>query len=210
MTLQRFKFLKISLPALGILALALFVLPGFSFVLTKAETPPNSTVSEVSMSYNCQDLLLAVKANDLDKVKEIIKTVEPNCSFYNDGEPRSSLVAAARNGNVEIGKVLLAAKAAVEYHAEGDESPLIAAANYGHLDFARMLIDQGAKVNRKVRGDGTALIGAARGGHYEVAKLLLENGADPYLSVSGDEYPMYHAREAGNKPLIKLLASYEK
>lgn len=166
-------------------------------------------ISPVATRGNCADLLRAVKAGNTKLVKELLKSVDPDCAYYDDGEPRSSLVAAARMGNMEITKLLLGAKASVEYKARGDESPLMAAANYGHLDLVKLLVASGAKVNRKISGDGTALIGAARGGHYEVAKFLLEQGANPFAVVSGDEYAMYHARMNEDKKMVQLLKKYE-
>lgn len=158
---------------------------------------------------SCQELLQAVKDEEVEKVRALLKTVDPDCAYYDDGEARSPLVAAARTGNMAIGKLLLGAKANIEFHAKGDETPLMAASKNGHLAFAEMLIAKGAKVDRKLSGDGTALIYAVRGEHYEVAKLLLEKGADPYKAVQGDEYAMYHARMSGNRKLIKLLKEYD-
>jgi beta-lactamase regulating signal transducer with metallopeptidase domain len=158
----------------------------------------------------CSDLLRAVKAGDVAKVGDLLKAVDPNCNFRDDGEPRSPLVAAARMGHLEIGKMLVAAEANVEYHDHGDETPLMAAARYGHLDFVKYLLEQKAQVNAQLDGDGTALICAVKGNHYDVAKLLLENGADPFQVSPGDEYAMYHARMEGNKQMIKLLKEYER
>lgn len=158
---------------------------------------------------SCQDLLQAVKDEDVEKVRALLKTVDPDCTYYGDGEARSPLVAAARTGNMAIGKLLLGAKANVEFHSKNDETPLMAASKNGHLAFVEMLIAQGASVDRKLRGDGTALIYAVRGEHYEISKLLLEKGADPYKAVPGDEYAMYHARMSGNRKLIKLLKEYD-
>ncbi|MCB0631508.1 MAG: M56 family metallopeptidase [Saprospiraceae bacterium] len=159
--------------------------------------------------HGCSDLLRAVKAGDAAQVSELLKTVDPNCNFRDDGEPRSPLVAAARLGHLEIGQLLVAAQADVEFHDRGDETPLMAAARYGHLDFVKYLLDQKAEVNAQVDGDGTALICAVSGNYYEIAKLLLEHGADPYQVSPGDEYAMYHARMAGNKKMVELLKGYE-
>lgn len=180
---------------------------------TKLETvtttnPKVPSVGIVAVG-SCQDLLQAVKDEEVEKVRALLKTVDPDCAYYDDGEARSPLVAAARTGNMAIGRLLLGAKANVEFHAKNDETPLMAAAKNGHLAFAEMLIAKGAKVDRKLSGDGTALIYAVRGEHYEVAKLLLEKGADPYKAVPGDEYAMYHARMSGNRKLIKLLKEYD-
>ncbi len=167
-------------------------------------------ISTVSKKASCADLLRAVKAGNAKLVKELLKSVDPDCTYRDDGEPRSSLVAAARMGNMEITKLLLAAKASVEYKARGDESPLMAAANHGHLELVKLLVEKGAKVDRKISGDGTALIGAVRSGHYEVAKYLLDKGANPFTVVSGDEYAMYHARMNEDKRMIRLLKLFEE
>lgn len=166
-------------------------------------------ISTVSKKASCADLLRAVKAGNAKLVQELLKSVDPDCTYRDDGEPRSSLVAAARMGNMEITKMLLGAKASVEYKSRGDESPLMAAANHGHLDLVKLLVANGAKVNRKISGDGTALIGAVRSGHYEVAKFLLEKGANPFAVVAGDEYAMYHARMNEDKKMVQLLRKYE-
>jgi len=158
----------------------------------------------------CKNLLRAVKSNNITKVTELLKISEPDCVYRGDGEPRSPLVAAARNENQTIAKLLIEAKANVEFHARGDESPLIAASKTGDVEMVKYFISKGAEINSKVRGNGTALIASVRNKHYEVSKLLLEKGADPYLTTPGDEYPMYHARQSKNKRMITLLESYAK
>ena len=157
----------------------------------------------------CAALLRAVKGNNAQKVKVLVHTVDPNCEYRAEGEPRSPLNAAARKGNVEIGKLLLAANADVEFRARGDEGALMGAARKGHLDFVKLMVENGAKVNKVVHGDGTALINAVRGGHFEVAEYLLEHGADPMLNVPGDENPIAHAVNQGDE-MLDLLLKYRK
>ncbi|GEM_PF-6047091 len=158
---------------------------------------------------SCAALMRAVKANNLQQVKILAQTTDPNCEYREEGEPRSPLNAAARKGYLEIGKILLAANADVEYRTRGDEGALMGAARHGHLDFVKLMVENGAKVNKTVSGDGTALINAVRGGHYEIAEYLLEHGADPMLGVSGDENPIHHAMNQGDK-MLDLLLKYRK
>ena len=170
----------------------------------------------------CKELLRAVKGKNLAKMKELLKTVDPNCSYVDNGAPRSALVAAAREGDVVIGKLLIDEGADVEFHAPADETPLIAASGHGKLDFVKYLVTKGANVNKKlgvdgsadvsaqVDGDGTPLICSVRNGYFEISRILLENGADPYLVSPGGEYPMFHARLSKDKSLIDLLKKYEK
>jgi len=157
----------------------------------------------------CAALLRAVKGNNVQKVNDLVQTTDPNCKYREEGEPRSPLNAAARKGNIEIGKLLLAANADVEFRAKGDEGALMGAARHGHLDFVKLMVENGAKVNKTVSSDGTALINAVRGGHYEIAEYLLEHGADPMLGVSGDENPIAHAVNQGDE-MLDLLLKYRK
>nr|WKN35735.1 ankyrin repeat domain-containing protein [Tunicatimonas sp. TK19036] len=156
---------------------------------------------------DCRELLSAVKANDQSKVAELIKTITPNCTYYGDDEPRSPLVAAARNGALEIGQLLVEAQADIEFHAAGDETPLMAAARYGQLEFVKYLVDQGAEINRQLGGDGTALINACQNGHLEVAKYLISQKAEINQAVQGDGTPLLVAAKNGHLEVVKYLLS---
>ena len=158
-----------------------------------------------SKADNCRTLLGAVKANDVAEVKGLLKTVDPNCVYQGDGEPRSPLVAAARNGNLVMGKLLISAQANVAFHAPGDETPLMAAATGGHLDFVRYLVENGAAVNKKLSGEGTALIVAARSGHVAVVEYLIAQGAEINGQVDGDGTPLIVAARNGHRAVAQLL-----
>lgn len=195
-----------------------FVVPVL-FVTTLGMNEPSAAIGQVTKAApallavifndeDCRDLLRAVKASNPRKVAELLKTTDPNCSYRADGEPRSPLVAAARNGDLAIGKLLLAAKADVEYRASGDESPLMAAAQYGQLDFVKYLVAEGAKINRKLTGDGTALLVAAKGGHVEVVKYLIAHNAEIDQEIPGDGTALICAVRNGHYSTAKLLLEY--
>ncbi len=157
---------------------------------------------------SCKALVDASKTNNKNLVKEQLKTVSANC-IYPYGEPRTPLVAASRKGALDIVKLLINAKAKINFHAKGDETPLIAAAANNHLSLVKYLLKNGARINTNLSSDGTALIAAVRNNNYQIAKFLLENGANPMVDSHGDEYPMYHARRNKNKAMIKLIRTYE-
>ncbi len=154
---------------------------------------------------DCRELLRAVKNENVSRVKQLLGTVDPDCMYTKEGEPRTPLVMAARSGALEIGKLLVAANADIEHHHHADESPLMAASANGHLDFVMYLIEQGADVNKKVRGDGTALLVASREGHLEIVKYLISNNADVNAQVSGDGTPLICAAKRGHYEVAKLL-----
>lgn len=157
---------------------------------------------------DCQALLKAVKARDTDRVKDLLKTTDPDCTYRGDDEPRSPLVVAARNGDLEIGKLLISARADAGFHARGDETPLMAAAAFGNLAFVKYLVAKGAVVSTKLSGDGTALIAAARSGHSEIVEYLIAQGAEVDGQVDGDGTPLIVAVRNGHRAVAKILLEH--
>jgi len=104
---------------------------------------------------------------------------------------------AARQGALEAGRVLLAARADLNPREPDGISPLVLAIFNGHYDFAAMLIEGGADVNLADNGGRTPLYQALDMRRLEfiagrpaprwtdsrdplaVVKLLLDYGADP-------------------------------
>ena len=185
-----------------------FVAP-LLFVMLLVINKPTSAIAQSGNngSYvdSCKELLKAVKGNDIAKVRELIQTVDPDCIFRGDGEPRSPLVSAARAGDLEIGKLLIRAGADVEFHAQGDETPLMAASANGNLDFVKYLVANGAEVNKELIGDGTALLVASRKGHVETVKFLISQGADVNGQVESDGTPLINSVRSGHYEVTKVL-----
>lgn len=186
---------------LGMLLVMNKPLPAFAGVARDS----NSLEGAGSREDDCRELLRAVRADDIEKVKELLNTIDPDCSYRGDGEPRSPLVAAARTGNLIIGKLLTDANADVEYHAAGDETPLMAAAAHGHLDFVKHLVAKQASINATLSGDGSALLVAARNGHLETVKYLLSAGAEVNAQVTGDGTALICAVRNNHYEISKLL-----
>ncbi|PCJ98819.1 MAG: hypothetical protein COA50_00850 [Flavobacteriaceae bacterium] len=165
----------------------------------------NETQNNLVLEDDCKALLRAVISEDVDSVKEILRATHPDCLYRGDGEPRSPLVAAARLGNLEIGKLLVAANADVEFHDGADESPLMAASANDHFHFTTYLVDNNADINRKVSGDGTALLVAAKRGHLKIVNYLIYKGADVNIQVSADGTPLINSVRSGHYEVSKVL-----
>jgi beta-lactamase regulating signal transducer with metallopeptidase domain len=161
--------------------------------------------NETHYSNDCKELLQAVKEKNIEKVKQLLKTVDPDCFYMGDGEPRSPMVAAARQGDLVIGKLLIDAGADVEFHAVGDETPLMAASAHGHLDVVKHLVTNDADVNKKLRGDGSALLIASREGHLETVKYLISQGAEVNAQVDGDGTPLICAVRNDHYEISRIL-----
>ena len=110
----------------------------------------------------------------------------------------TALVFAAREGDLESAKKLIAAGADVNQTTEYGWTPLLTAVNNRNYQVARLLVESGADVNLANKGGWTPLYLATdnrniEGGDYPVPKpdmdhlelitLLLEKGADPNARV---------------------------
>src|SRR5688572_18888213 len=108
------------------------------------------------------------------------------------------LVFAAREGDIESAKLLIAAKADVNQTTEYGWTPLLVAVNNRNYQLAKVLLDSGANPNLSNKGGWTPLYLATdnrniEGGdypvpkpdmdHLELIKLLLAKGADPNAKV---------------------------
>jgi ankyrin repeat protein len=110
----------------------------------------------------------------------------------------TALVFAAREGDLESAKKLIAAGADVNQTTEYGWTPLLTAVNNRNYQVAKLLVESGADVNLANKGGWTPLYLATdnrniEGGDYPVPKadmdhlelitLLLEKGADPNARI---------------------------
>ena len=108
------------------------------------------------------------------------------------------LVFAAREGDIESARLLIAAKADVNQTTEYGWTPLLVAVNNRNYQLAKLLLESGANPNLANKGGWTPLYLATdnrniEGGdypvpkpdmdHLELIKLLLDKGADPNAKV---------------------------
>jgi uncharacterized protein len=137
------------------------------------------------------------------------------------------LVLAAREGDLESTKLLIAAGADVNQTTEYGWTPLLTATNNRHYQLAAYLIDRGADVNKVNKGNWSPLYLATdnrniEGGdfpvpkpdmdHLDYIKLLLERGANPNLRIKDNTltrtiFTMQWFLEAGATPFIRAAQS---
>jgi beta-lactamase regulating signal transducer with metallopeptidase domain len=133
-------------------------------------------------------------------------SAQPNAAIHS-GILSEAMIEAARKGDSETVRRLLALGVGPNAVHLGDGSPLIAAVRAGRTDVVNYLLDRGADPNLRVPGDGTALIVAARAGRHDLAKLLLSRGAEIDLAVAGDGNPLTAAAAAGQLMMVDFLLS---
>ena len=139
----------------------------------------------------------------------------------------TALVFAAREGDLESARRLIAAGADVNQQTEYGWTPLLTAVNNRNYAVARLLIEHGADVNRANKGGWTPLYLATdnrniEGGdypvpkadidHLEMIRLLLEKGADPNLRIKDNTltrtiFTMQWFYEDGATPFLRAAQS---
>ena len=139
----------------------------------------------------------------------------------------TALVLAAREGDLESTKLLLAGGADINQTTEYGWTPLLTATNNRHYKLAEYLIEHGADVNKANKGNWTPLYLATdnrniEGGdfpvpkpdmdHLDYIKFLLDHGADPNLRIKDNTltrtiFTMQWFQEAGATPFIRAAQS---
>ena len=137
------------------------------------------------------------------------------------------LVFAAREGDLESSKLLVAAGADVNQTTEYGWTPLLTATNNRHYKLAAWLIENGANVNLANKGAWTPLYLATdnrniEGGdfpvpkpdmdHLDLIRILLDHGADPNLrskdnTLTRTIFTMQWFFEGGATPFVRAAQS---
>ena len=139
----------------------------------------------------------------------------------------TALVFAAREGDLESTKLLVAAGADVNQTTEYGWTPLLVATNNRHYRIAKWLVENGANVDSANKGAWTPLYLATdnrniEGGdfpvpkpdmdHLDFIKILLDHGANPNVRVKDDTltrtiFTMQWFFESGATPFVRAAQS---
>jgi ankyrin repeat protein len=127
--------------------------------------------------------------------------------FLNEGvPPDAGLAGAARRGNLELLRLLLAKGAQVNHKARGGRTALHAAAGAGKVDAVRFLLQQGADPNITNERDETPLHRAIlEERNLEVIKLLVAAGAKLDIPNNEGVTPVRFAAIRGEKEAYDFL-----
>ncbi|KPK46759.1 MAG: hypothetical protein AMK72_09335, partial [Planctomycetes bacterium SM23_25] len=105
--------------------------------------------------------------------------------------PADALLTAAKDGNVEAIKKILASGVKVDAKNEYNTTSLLMAALFGHTDAAKLLIEKGADIKAAKGGDGSPALHIASFFCYaDLVKLLLSKGADINATNARGETPL--------------------
>jgi ankyrin len=148
-----------------------------------------------------------------------IKIVPPLRSLRDDRGPDAVLQAgttplarAAKGGDVEVVKLLLAHGANPTLPTVQGVTPMMMAAGTGYsgrdsrgryqteeqaIEITQMLLDAGADINHRANDGGTALHGAAGRGRNQLINLLVSHKADPSIKDARGRTPADVANGVG-------------
>jgi ankyrin len=148
-----------------------------------------------------------------------IKIVPPLRSLRDDRGPDGVLAAgttplarAAKGGDVEVVKLLLAHGANPTLPTVQGVTPMMMAAGTGYsgrdsrgryqteeqaIEITQMLLDAGADINHRANDGGTALHGAAGRGRNQLINLLVSHKADPSIKDARGRTPADVANGVG-------------
>ena len=123
----------------------------------------------------------------------------------------TSLIDAARTGDIETARLLIQNGAAIDTARGDGMTALHWAAKEGHLEIVSLLLDAEAETEPGTRiGSYTPLHLAARGGHASVAARLIEAGANPNAITSTSGVTPLHLAAAaiGGVETVSVLVSH--
>jgi ankyrin repeat protein len=158
------------------------------------------------VSIRVDALQKAAEKGHLEMVRALLEANTP--ATQNKGRYSPSLLElAVRNGNVEIVRLLIGAKADADTtRIPGrTETPLQIAVANGRIDLVDLLLSAGAQVNTYEGKIQSALHTAAEKGTFEMVQILLDAGADVNAKNYEGETILQAAEKGGKENVLKLL-----
>ena len=130
-----------------------------------AEVPGNQEIVNLLVQYGALDahvhpssdlgrqLLAAIFLNDVNRCRELLR-MHPELATEIDGRDDQPIHHAARNGSVDIVRLLADVGASVDAVGRRGHTVLYCAAGHGHLQTVRFLLSRGVDVDTVFTEDG--------------------------------------------------------
>lgn len=120
--------------------------------------------------------------------------------------PRTTLLSAAKDGNVENVRMLLKSGASLTTMDSKNRSPIMIASERGQLDVVKVLIDAKADVNMSQQDGLTATMIASREGHADIVQALCDGGANINATTSKNgTNAIMLASQLGHADVVSVL-----
>ena len=118
---------------------------------------------------------------------------------------QKSLNQAAREGDIEQLRTLIANGSNVNATDDYGGTPLRSAIDAGQTEAARILVEAGANVNGRDPDGLTPLIRACLAGHKEIAELLVAKGADLAAKDDYQRTALHATVMTGRREVVEVL-----
>ena len=144
-----------------------------------------------------EELVVSCRENNLIDVERLLqRPQDPN---------GGGLVVAAKNGHLEVVRLLLEAGANKDAANRFGDTALMIAIKNGSRKVVQLLTDAGADKDAAKGLGAAALMIAAESGHLEVVRLLLEAGADKDAATQDRQTALMFAAENNRLKVVRML-----
>nr|QBK87199.1 MAG: ankyrin repeat protein [Marseillevirus LCMAC201] len=149
------------------------------------------------------DLIAAVKSNNLELVKELVSLENINLDLQDKGG-NTALMWAVDRENYDIVKLLVDNNANLDLQNKNEDTALMMAVFINNFDIVKLLVDNNANLDIQKKYGNTALMLAVFINNFDIVKLLVDNNAN--LDLQKDGNTALDIAKKKNLPLIiKLL-----
>jgi hypothetical protein len=152
-------------------------------------------------------LVYAARYGDLELCKFLI---EHKGSVHHDNGDATPLLAAVRNGHVNVAKLLFKHGAKPGRRESDGRSMLAQACQIGNASMCKLLVKQGANLDLGDQQGKTPLMYAAARGDIETAKILLKAGASLELTNEAKQTASAVATSKGHHAFAAWLQAFTK
>lgn len=196
----------------NLLLLFLLSIALLTFLGTKSQEAKKQAAASNNLRGGASPLVDAIRAQNVDKVKELIKNEGKDVN-EEDEKGITPLIEATLTGNESLVKLIMEAGAPAQPPAGFRHTPLRAACLTGNVNLIELLLREGADPNAKSEGDRTPLMGACflRPGYSEerslpaVQAMLKDGRTDVTIANAFGETAISLCKERGYNDSVKVL-----
>ena len=142
---------------------------------------------------------------DLPALEQFLqRPQDPN--LVREGDSISPLMCACFGGHVEVVRLLLDARANMDWTDVDNATPIFLASQENRVEVVRLLLEAKADKDRADLCGQAPIHVASKRGHVQVVRLLLEAKADKDSATGFGATPMSMAWEKGHAEVAQLLA----
>jgi len=170
----------------------------------KLEASATFTGGAVAIVMPTEPLVKAAMEDDLEAVNAAL-TAKPDPNVRDKDTHTTALEYAVRNGNEEIVRVLLSAKADVNARDDFGQTALMMLSDSVTSEIVWDLINAGAKVNARDKDGDSPLISAAEVNNVDALKALIEAGAKVNAANGDGDTALMKAASSGLVNNVRAL-----